>query len=163
MLERRKGHGGESSLSSLVVGTYDSIFDTRPPPYRVLLQTDDDSSSYVLAVALKRADIRENWEWLEENLLNSLDAIDKDDLHQYVCTKIDSLLTITGEARFDQESATHRNVALRFTKIFASEEKVVNYYACCYWNGRLPLQGHLYVTLTTASFHSYIMGTTTKR
>ena len=63
ILQRRKGHktGG---LSSLLVGTLgnlskellysdtildvfqDSIFDTRPPPYRILLQTPESEVAY---------------------------------------------------------------------------------------------------------------------
>lgn len=39
MLQHRKGHGRSRGLSSLIVGTMDSIFDSKPPPYRILHQT----------------------------------------------------------------------------------------------------------------------------
>ncbi|CAK5105479.1 unnamed protein product [Meloidogyne enterolobii] len=32
--------GNQSSLGALFVSTFDAIFDTRPPPYRILYQRD---------------------------------------------------------------------------------------------------------------------------
>lgn len=46
LLQHRKGHGGLKSLSSLIVGTMDSIFDTKPPPYRILHTTPSSEVSY---------------------------------------------------------------------------------------------------------------------
>lgn len=49
LLQRRKGHGKDSnSLSSLFVGTLDSVFDTKPPPYRILHQTPTSEVYYGL-------------------------------------------------------------------------------------------------------------------
>lgn len=49
-LQRRKGYG-TSGISSLLVGTLDSIFDTRPPPYRIILQTEHSEVAYGMFVA----------------------------------------------------------------------------------------------------------------
>jgi hypothetical protein len=46
-----------------------------------------------IAVALSRKEIAENWEWLERNVLPILSTFEsEDDIHQYVKTKIESLL-----------------------------------------------------------------------
>lgn len=45
ILQRRKGHGTKG-IGSLLVGTLDSILDTRPAPYRILLQTGNSEVSY---------------------------------------------------------------------------------------------------------------------
>lgn len=39
VLQKRRGHGSNKSFSSILVGTLDSVFDTKPPPYRILHQT----------------------------------------------------------------------------------------------------------------------------
>lgn len=46
LLQHRKGHGKSKGLSSLLVGTLDSIFDTKPPPYRILHQTTSSEVYY---------------------------------------------------------------------------------------------------------------------
>lgn len=43
VLQRRRGHGeSRRGLSSLLVGTLDSVFDTKPAPYRILHQTSSE-------------------------------------------------------------------------------------------------------------------------
>jgi hypothetical protein len=46
VLQRRRGHGNNKGLSSLLVGTLDSVFDTKPPPYRILHQTPKSEVFY---------------------------------------------------------------------------------------------------------------------
>ena len=38
-LQKRRGHGDGRGLAAMVIGTLDNIRDSRPPPYRILLQT----------------------------------------------------------------------------------------------------------------------------
>lgn len=46
LLQHRVGHGQGNKLSSLLVGTFDSIFDTKPCPYRILHQTRSSEVYY---------------------------------------------------------------------------------------------------------------------
>lgn len=46
VLQHRKGHGSFKGLTSLLVGTMDSIFDTKPAPYRILHQTPSSELYY---------------------------------------------------------------------------------------------------------------------
>lgn len=46
VLQRRRGHGESRGLSSLLVGTLDSVFDTKPAPYRILHQTPNAEVYY---------------------------------------------------------------------------------------------------------------------
>lgn len=46
VLQHRRGHGKSKGFSSILVGTLDSIFDTKPPPYRILHQTPSSEVYY---------------------------------------------------------------------------------------------------------------------
>ena len=45
VLQRRKGHGG-GSLTSLFIGTLDTVLDSRAAPYRILHQTTNAEISW---------------------------------------------------------------------------------------------------------------------
>lgn len=38
------------------------------------------------------------------------------------------------------------------------EEKLVNYYSCSYWKGKVPRQGWLYLSINHLCFYSYLLG-----
>lgn len=47
LLQKRRGHGKVNrTLSDLFVGTIDSVFDKKPPPYRILHQTPNSEVYY---------------------------------------------------------------------------------------------------------------------
>jgi len=50
LLQHRVGHGQGNKLSSLLVGTFDSLFETKPSPYRILHQTSKSEVYYGIIV-----------------------------------------------------------------------------------------------------------------
>lgn len=52
VLQRRRGHGESRGLSSLLVGTFDSVFDTKPAPFRILHQTPSSDVYYGMSHSL---------------------------------------------------------------------------------------------------------------
>ncbi|KAF6212723.1 hypothetical protein GE061_010430 [Apolygus lucorum] len=107
LLQRRKGHGKDSgSLSSLFVGTIDSIFDSKPPPYRILHQTPTSDVYYTIACSVSHADILKDWKWLHENLECLPKFEREEDLSDFVCCKVKSMVAISGPlAATDEEGA----------------------------------------------------------
>lgn len=45
-LQRRRGHGESKGFGALLVGTFDSVFDQRPAPFRILHQTPSAPQYY---------------------------------------------------------------------------------------------------------------------
>lgn len=165
-LQRRKGHGTKG-LSSVLVGTLDSVFDSKPAPYRILHSTPLSEVSYVVATSLSREEIFQNWTWIEQNLLETLRNFDsEDEATEFVCCKIRSLVAQREVSllEVDQDNAQFRVNASRFASIFnlPPQEKLVNYYSCSFWKGRLPQQGWLYLSMQHLAFHSFLFGQTTR-
>merc|ERR1719193_2394133 len=179
-LQRRKGHGG-SGLSSLLVGTLDAIMDSKTPPYRILHSTPSSEIHYTISVANTKAEIEKDWKWLRESLLPSLQAFEgEEDVSEYVKCKIESLVANrrpdswgTPVGRLDKDNAGvedeeetrhFRTKATEFRRRFdmPQEERLVNYYSCSYWKGRLPRQGWLYLSVDHVCFYAFILGKETK-
>ncbi|MFH4979901.1 hypothetical protein AB6A40_006610 [Gnathostoma spinigerum] len=164
VLQRRKGYGTKG-LGSLLVATLDSVFDTRPAPYRILYRScqEDDAVLIVVAVAVRHEEIMKDWRWMEETLIPTLNNFDSEqDARRFVLTKIKSLLhTIEfGDSQQDIDSINNEAVLHRFHQLFSfpPTEKLVSYYSCCYWNGKMPCQGQMYLSVNYLCFHSFIMG-----
>ena len=83
-LQRRKGHGG-NGFSSLIVGTLDSILDSKTPPYRILHSTPSSEIHYTISVANTKEEIEQDWQWIQTKLLPSLSGFEgEDDISEYV-------------------------------------------------------------------------------
>ncbi|XP_063922284.1 TBC1 domain family member 9 [Zophobas morio] len=177
LLQHRKGHGGSKGLSSLLVGTIDSIFDTKPAPYRILHQTPSSEVYYLIACSMTRQEILKDWEWLFNNVSATLHCFDnEEEITDFVSCKIESVIATRQEvdvegiftrARFflaDEDSKSFKVTSDKFIRLFglSKDEKLVNYYSCSYWKGKLPRQGWMYLSVHYCCFYAFILGLDTK-
>lgn len=139
VMQRRKGHETRG-LSSLLVGTLDTIFDTRPPPFRILHQTPQSEVSYTIACSLTRDEILRDWTWIEESLMPTLAAFETNPLTQetekeitdFVKCKIESVLAqetvALAKHTESAETSNFKSAVHKFRQVFAMpvEEKLVN-------------------------------------
>ncbi|PSN53042.1 hypothetical protein C0J52_03961 [Blattella germanica] len=168
VLQRRKGHGKTKDLSSILVGTLDSVFDTKPPPFRILHQTPTSEVYYLIACSLTYNEIEKDWEWLQRNLSDTLNSFDnEDDVTEFVCCKVLSMIANTvpdNQGADDEDTKSFKAVSYKFHRLFSllPDEKLVNYYSCSYWKRRVPRQGWLYLSVNHLCFYAYILGRETK-
>ncbi|XP_034722374.1 TBC1 domain family member 9B-like, partial [Etheostoma cragini] len=153
--------------AGLLVGTLDVVLDSsaRVAPYRILLQTADSQVFWSVACGSSRKEITEHWDWLESNLLQTVSIFDNDeDVTTFVKGKI--LGIIAEEKRLQQgeepeeDCGKFREAELKMRRLFLmpEEEKLVNYYSCSFWKGRVPRQGWLYLSINHLCFYSFLLG-----
>uniref|UniRef100_A0A673A2N6 TBC1 domain family member 9B n=1 Tax=Sphaeramia orbicularis TaxID=375764 RepID=A0A673A2N6_9TELE len=167
ILQRRRGHGRGGGLSGLLVGTLDVVLDSsaRVAPYRILLQTADSQIFWNIACGSSRKEITEHWDWLESNLLQTISIFDNDeDITTFVKGKISGIIAEENRPADSEEqeedSGKFREAELKMRRLFGmpDEEKLVNYYSCSYWKGRVPRQGWLYLSVNHLCFYSFLLG-----
>ncbi|XP_053559670.1 TBC1 domain family member 9 [Bombina bombina] len=168
ILQRRKGHGtrGGGGLAGLLVGTLDVVLDSsaRVAPYRILYQTPDSLTYWTIACGGSRREVTEHWEWLEVNLLQTLSIFENEnDITTFVKGKIQGIIAeynkING-IKEDDDTEKFKEAIVKFHKLFGmpEEEKLVNYYSCSYWKGRVPRQGWMYLSINHLCFYSFLLG-----
>ncbi|KAL5499467.1 hypothetical protein EMCRGX_G010893 [Ephydatia muelleri] len=156
----------QKKKSSTLMNTLDSLRAAKSSPFRILVQISKADFSYVIAVGTSEQEIEADWAWLEENLLGVLGTFGDDvQAMDYVQAKIESLVTLmeTEDAsikHFNPEKMRFRDMEQNFRAQFhmPKREKLVNYYSCSLWKGRIPAQGWLYLSINHACFYSYLMG-----
>ncbi|XP_043925526.1 TBC1 domain family member 9B isoform X2 [Protopterus annectens] len=166
LLQHRKGHGKGGGLTGLLVGTLDVVLDSsaRVAPYRILHQTQDSQVYWTVACGSTRKEITEHWEWLETNLLQTLSIFEnEEDITTFVKGKIQGIIAEENknkEKNEDENSDKFKEAELKMRKLFGMPEveKLVNYYSCSYWKGRVPRQGWLYLTVNHLCFYSFLLG-----
>ncbi|XP_061541189.1 TBC1 domain family member 9B isoform X1 [Phycodurus eques] len=167
ILQRRRGHGRGGGLSGLLVGTLDVVLDSsaRVAPYRILLQTADSQIFWNVACGSSRKEITEHWDWLEANLLQTVSVFDNDhDVATFVRGKISGMIAEENRARkgeeHEEDCEKFQEAELKMRKLFGmpEEEKLVNYYSCSCWKGRVPRQGWLYLSVNHLCFYSFLLG-----
>ena len=115
---RSSSGGGGLGLGALFVSTIDSIFDTRPPPFRILYQRDfeDGQISFVIAIAVEWAEIVTNWECLERTVLPILGSLDnEEDLEKFVLNKVEGLMAIKEKETTTTNTTTNVNTTTTTT------------------------------------------------
>lgn len=167
ILQKRKGHGdGGGGLAGLLVGTLDVVLDSsaRMAPYRILYQTPDSLGYWIIAHGTSRKEITEHWEWLEHNLLQTLSIFENEnDITTFVKGKVQGIIAEYNknhDVKEDDDTDKFKEASAKFRKLFGmpEEEKLVNYYSCSFWKGKVPRQGWLYLSINHLCFYSYLLG-----
>uniref|UniRef100_A0AAY4B1Q1 TBC1 domain family member 8B n=1 Tax=Denticeps clupeoides TaxID=299321 RepID=A0AAY4B1Q1_9TELE len=170
ILQRRRGYGeGSGGLTGLLVGTLDTVLDStaKVAPFRILHQTPDSQVYWNIACGASQEEITQHWEWLQQNIMRTLSVFDSsEDITSFVQGKIRGLIAEEGKVSLVQEDDPEkfREALLRFESWFClpEKEKLVTYYSCSYWRGRVPCQGWLYLSTNFLCFYSYLLGNEVK-
>ncbi|KAJ0061844.1 hypothetical protein NL108_012504, partial [Boleophthalmus pectinirostris] len=153
----------------LLVGTLDTVLDStsKVAPYRILHHTPDSQIYWSIACGVTKEEIFQHWEWLQQNIMRTLSVFDSsEDITSFVQGKIRGLIAEEGKSSLvlEDDPEKFREALLRFEKWFElpPEEKLVTYYSCSYWKGKVPCQGWLYLSTNFFCFYSYLLGAEVK-
>uniref|UniRef100_A0A3B5B651 TBC1 domain family member 8B n=1 Tax=Stegastes partitus TaxID=144197 RepID=A0A3B5B651_9TELE len=177
LLQRRRGHGEPTSrITGLLVGALDTVLDSnaRVTPFRILLQIPGSQISWVIASGellpcfissgAVIEEVNKHWDWLVHNLLHSLSVFEnKEDVASFVRGKVKGLIAeeVRGRQAAQEDDPEKFREALRKFELhfgLPSSEKLVTYYSCCCWKGRVPRQGFLYLSINHVAFYSFLLG-----
>ena len=167
ILQKRKGHGTRG-LSSLLVQTWDSVLDTKPPPYRLLYQEEGSDTFLMLSACMSSQEALSDWSWLESELVTVLDRFESaEEVTEFVTGKIASIVASNSSVESTDvvESNSYKAARTKLQRLFSigsDSDKLVSYYSCTCWNGRLPAQGWIYLTVHHLAFYSFLLGVETK-
>ncbi|XP_036913166.1 TBC1 domain family member 8 isoform X3 [Sturnira hondurensis] len=109
-------------------------------------------------------EITQHWDWLEQNLLHTLSVFDnKEDIASFVKGKVKALIAEETSSRLaeqEEEPEKFREALVKFEARFnfPEAEKLITYYSCCCWKGRVPRQGWLYLSINHLCFYSFFLG-----
>ncbi|XP_034483767.1 TBC1 domain family member 9 isoform X2 [Drosophila innubila] len=165
VLQKRRGHGESRGFGSMLVGTFDSVMNTKPAPYRILHQTPSSEVSYEIAIGITQDEIVKDWEWLQANLFSVLNEMEnEDEVTNFTICKIQSLYAQNNQDDTG-ESPDFKVMTSQFRQIFKmpEEERLVNSYSATYVKNKIPRQGQLYISLNHVCFYSYILSQEIKR
>uniref|UniRef100_A0A3Q3LBM5 TBC1 domain family member 8B n=1 Tax=Labrus bergylta TaxID=56723 RepID=A0A3Q3LBM5_9LABR len=180
VLQRRRGYGeGGGGLTGNVngvvftswapCGTLDTMLDStsKVAPFRILHHTPDSQVYWSIACGVTNEEIVQHWDWLQQNIMRTLSVFDSsEDITSFVQGKIRGLIAEEGKLSMvlEDDPEKFREAFLRFEKWFElpPKEKLVTYYSCSYWRGKVPCQGWLYLSTNFLCFYSYLLGSEVK-
>ena len=168
-MQKRKGHGTRG-WGSLLVQTWDSVLDTKPPPYRILYQEDGSDSFMMLSACMTSQEAMEDWSLMESEMIGVLDRFEtSDEITDFVLGKVNSIVATKDEAAGENteanETEAYKTAKIKIQRLFnigKESDKLVSYYSCTSWNGKLPVQGWIYLTVNHLAFYSFLLGVETK-
>lgn len=148
------------------MGALDAVLDSnaRVAPFRILLQVPGSQVYSPIACGATLEEIDQHWDWLEQNLLHTLSVFDnKDDIASFVKGKVKALIAEETSSRLaeqEEEPEKFREALVKFEARFnfPEAEKLITYYSCCCWKGRVPRQGWLYLSINHLCFYSFFLG-----
>ncbi|PKU43784.1 tbc1 domain family member hypothetical protein [Limosa lapponica baueri] len=168
-------------VSGRLVGALDAVLDSnaRVAPFRILLQVpgsqvysaiacgellNESEVYWAVATGATAEEINQHWEWLEQNLLHTLSVFDnKEDIVSFVKGKVKALIaeeTSSKLAEQEEDPEKFREALVKFESRFnfPEAEKLITYYSCCCWKGKVPRQGWLYLSINHLCFYSFFLG-----
>uniref|UniRef100_A0A8C2A293 TBC1 domain family member 8B n=1 Tax=Cyprinus carpio TaxID=7962 RepID=A0A8C2A293_CYPCA len=157
-----------SGRQCLLVGTLDTVLDStaKVAPFRIIHQTPDSQVYWNIACGASLEEISQHWDWLQQNITRTLSVFDSgEDITSFVQGKIRGLIAEEGTSASDEEDPERfREAVLRFERLFGlpQREKLVTYFSCSYWRGRVPNQGWIYLSTNFLCFYSYMLGNEVK-
>ena len=165
-LQHRVSHK-DTGFVAKVLGTLDTVRESKPTPYRILLimRTQDFMMSWVVAEGRNKAEIEVYWSWLESHMIATLEAFDDNvEACTFARAKVESLVA---EEEFKMSPAgpemkRFSEAERRFLETFKfpseETERLVNYFSCSHWNSKLPRHGWMYLALNRLCFNAYTFG-----
>uniref|UniRef100_A0A8C8SB92 TBC1 domain family member 8 n=1 Tax=Pelusios castaneus TaxID=367368 RepID=A0A8C8SB92_9SAUR len=167
VLQRRRGHGDSGGrFTGRLVGALDAVLDSnaRVAPFRILLQVPGSPVYSAIACGATLEEINQHWEWLEQNLLHTLSVFDnKEDIASFVKGKVKALIAEENSSKLaeqEEDPEKFREALVKFEARFnfPEAEKLITYYSCCCWKGKVPRQGWLYLSINHLCFYSFFLG-----
>ncbi|KAH6561652.1 hypothetical protein BASA60_011431 [Batrachochytrium salamandrivorans] len=169
LMQKSSENEANSTMLKSVWATLQNVFDTKQPPYRIILRTYQggavDANIQMIAAAETLKEAEADWAWIEEMLLPELKQLeDKGDKVAFALLKFTSMVQ-NQDVETDEKSsdAKFRAAARSWRQLFRMDdtERLVNFYSCSY-HRKLMNQGWMYVSISHCCFYSFVLGTETK-
>ena len=90
-----------------------------------------------------------------------------EEVTEFVTGKIASIVASNASVETTEvtESSGHKAARTKLARLFSicsESDKLVSYYSATCWQGRLPAQGWVYLTVNHLAFYSFLLGVETK-
>ncbi|KAF7258896.1 hypothetical protein EG68_03839 [Paragonimus skrjabini miyazakii] len=174
-LQKRKDKTS-GGLFGLLTGTVESILDVsvtksiffnlcriKVPLYRIVLK-GPEQSYFLIANSNSEKEITRHWKYIMSKLCPQLPELSKEDVFPFLHQKFECHAARYVEMYNKDDAMPWKRATVKFLRTFQfpPREKLVYYYSCSYFRGRIPQQGWLYLTINHLCFYSFLLGIETK-